>query len=342
MAGTGTAHLGPVDDGVLRVEDLVVRYPTASGRRAVDAVSGISFDVRPGETLGLVGESGCGKTSTGRAIMQIPPPAGGSVRFEGRELTEMGRRELRRVRTGVQMVFQNPISALNPRRTVRDSVLEPLRIWRRDGRDTWATTVDSLLDEVGIDPHRAARSRPHQLSGGQCQRISIAQALVLRPRVLICDEPVSALDVGVQAQILSLIRRLKTEHDLSLVFIAHDLAVVKNMSDRIAVMYLGKMCEVAPASRFERRAVHPYTQTLLDAVPVPDPKVRPRATRPGEPPSPLDPPAGCRFHTRCPLASARCHTEEPQMRRLSPDHYVACHHPGGSAAAEPERIVTGG
>ena len=243
MAGTGKAHLRD-GDKVLSIEDLVVEFKVKGGH-TVKAVSGISFDVLRGETLGIVGESGCGKSTTGRAIMQIPRPTSGSITFEGQDLTTLDNKQVREARTKVQMIFQDPVSSLNPRRSVRDSVLEPLEIWKRGTKEERGKLVDDILESVGIDPERATESRPHQFSGGQCQRISVARALVLDPTLIICDEPVSALDVSVQAQVLNLLEDLKAKFGLTLVFIAHDLAVVKNISDRVAVMYLGKLCEVA-------------------------------------------------------------------------------------------------
>ncbi len=326
MAGTGKAHLRDVDN-VLRVEDLVVEFH--AGRNVtVKAVSGISFDVRRGETLGIVGESGCGKSTTGRAVMQIPKPTSGTVVFEGRDLTGLSSSELREARTKVQMIFQDPISSLNPRRTVYESVLEPLEIWGRGTRDERETLVDDILESVGIDPERAKESRPHQFSGGQCQRISIARALVLDPTMIICDEPVSALDVSVQAQVLNLLEDLKVKYGLTLMFIAHDLAVVKNVSDRVAVMYLGKLCEVAPSDDLYARAAHPYTNVLLKSIPEPDPFAdHSVADLVGELPSPVNPPSGCRFHTRCPYADDLCVREEPQLQPMGDGHFVACHHP---------------
>ena len=333
MAGTGQAHLRPAgNDIVLRADDLVVDFPIGRSGLVVSAVAGISLDVRRGETLGIVGESGCGKTTTGRAIMQLPPPTSGSVRFEGTDLTALGVKQMRAARTRMQMVFQDPISSLNPRRTARDTVLEPLAIHRRGTDAERVAIVDRTLEEVGIDPQRAAESRPHQLSGGQCQRISIARALVLDPTLVICDEPVSALDVSVQAQVLNLLEDLKARRQLTLVFIAHDLAVVKSISDRVAVMYLGKMCEVGPSEAVYRDPAHPYTSVLLASIPVvptddaawSTPR---RAPVEGEPPSPVLPPSGCRFHTRCPAATAECATTEPRLRAIGDDHFVACHHP---------------
>jgi oligopeptide/dipeptide ABC transporter ATP-binding protein len=463
MAGTGTAHLRNPDEVILRAENLVVEFPVGRTGLKVHAVSGISIDVKEGETLGLVGESGCGKSTTGRALMQFPTPTGGSVTFEGEELTEKEGEDLREVRTRMQMIFQDPISSLNPRRKVGDIVGEALAIWSRpkteersfpttflgmlsfvvagvlglagagacllglswilglsdhgvlpgvgviivggvtligavlffgvakglwertaDGRGqalaayggvlvlalvAWAggipwvapstavflfvvawlcmktkganedfpgigedgnRLVDDVLTSVGLDPEVARAKRPHEFSGGQCQRISIARALVLDPKLIICDEPVSALDVSVQAQILNLLEDMKARYGLTLVFIAHDLAVVKNVSDRVAVMYLGKLCEVAPPDLLYERAAHPYTAALLSAIPVPDPEVRPEGVADrlqGDLPSPISPPSGCHFRTRCPKAQDRCAQEEPIIREVGEGQYVACHFP---------------
>jgi peptide/nickel transport system ATP-binding protein len=326
MAGTGKAHLREGDKD-LSVEDLIVEFNVGRGN-TVKAVSGISFDVLRGETLGIVGESGCGKSTTGRAIMQIPPPTSGSIVFEGAELTEMSSSAVREARTRVQMIFQDPVSSLNPRRSVRDSVLEPLEIWKRGTKEERNKLVDEILESVGIDPARAAESKPHQFSGGQCQRISVARALVLDPTLIICDEPVSALDVSVQAQVLNLLEDLKEKFGLTLVFIAHDLAVVKNISDRVAVMYLGKLCEVASSDDLYARPSHPYTNVLLDSIPEADPEADHSVGKiVGEPPSPVSPPSGCRFHPRCAYATDICTNEEPQLRSMGDGHFVACHHP---------------
>jgi peptide/nickel transport system ATP-binding protein len=328
MAGIGKAHLRPDGDVVLRVEDLVMEFPVGRTGLKVHAVSGISFDVLRGETLGLVGESGCGKSTTGRSVMQLPRPTSGSVLFEGQELTALHGAEMRRARTKMQMIFQDPISALNPRRKVRDIVMEPLNIWKRGSKAERGVVVDDVLETVGIDPERAKESQAHQFSGGQCQRISIARSLVLDPSLIICDEPVSALDVSVQAQVLNLLQDLKARYGLTLVFIAHDLAVVKNVSDRIAVMYLGMLCEIAPSDELYAHPGHPYTKVLLDAIPVPDPHVAlSHSDIIGEPPSPVLPPPGCRFHTRCPRADEQCSIEQPEIREIGVGHYVACHHP---------------
>ena len=327
MAGTGKAHLHN-GDAVLRVEDLVMEFPVGRTGLKVNAVSGISFDVLRGETLGLVGESGCGKSTTGRAVMQLPRPTSGSVVLEGQELTALQGAEMREARTKMQMIFQDPISSLNPRRKVRDIVMEPLNIWKRGSAPERNALVDRVLEDVGIDPQRAAESQAHQFSGGQCQRISIARSLVLDPTMIICDEPVSALDVSVQAQVLNLLEDLKARYGLTLIFIAHDLAVVKNVSDRVAVMYLGKMCEVAASDDLYARPAHPYTNVLLASIPVPDPEAQVSHTNVvGEPPSPVLPPPGCRFNTRCPRADEVCRVEEPILRDIGGSHFVACHHP---------------
>ena len=328
MAGSGKAHLRPADEVLIQVEDLVVEF-RAAGKRTVKAVSGISLDVKAGETLGLVGESGCGKSTVARSLIQLPPPKSGSVVVNGVELTDLSEQELRPHRTQLQMIFQDPISSLNPRRRVADIVAEPLRVWGPHGEEEQIEIVDRMLHAVGLDPEVARDKRPHEFSGGQCQRISIARSLVLGPKVLICDEPVSALDVSVQAQILNLLRDLKAEYGLPLVFIAHDLAVVKNVSDLVAVMYLGKLCEVGGADQLYADPAHPYTEILLGANPEPDPEavLDLESVEIVDLPSPIDPPSGCRFRTRCPRADERCTDEEPQMRQVSGGHHVACHHP---------------
>ena len=328
MAGTGKAHLRPADETLIRIEDLVVEFP-APGGRSVKAVSGISLDIKEGETLGLVGESGCGKTTTGRALIQLPPPTSGSVVFDGTDLTALSEQQMRRQRTDMQMIFQDPISSLNPRRRIGDVVAEPLKVWGPHDADQQVRMVDEMLEAVGMDPAIARSKRPHEFSGGQCQRISIARSLILGPKVLICDEPVSALDMSIQAQILNLLEDLKADYQLTLVFIAHDLAVIKNVSDRVAVMYLGKLCEVGGADQLYADPAHPYTEILLGANPEPDPEavLDLESIEGGDLPSPIDPPSGCRFRTRCPHATEKCENEEPQMREVSEGHHVACHHP---------------
>ncbi|MGF1598032.1 MAG: ABC transporter ATP-binding protein [Acidimicrobiales bacterium] len=436
MAGSGQAHLRPADDALLRVENMVVEFRVGGTGLKVHAVSDVSLDLCDGETLGLVGESGCGKTTTGRAMMQVPSPTSGRVLLDGEDLTRLGRDGIRRVRANMQMIFQDPTSSLNPRRTIREIVAEPLvvdwlerlgrsrpsilweryvrwlvpiwnRVWhwfrfvlavlgfgvvlwtvgesagsgalstgsvvlwgpalavvvpvlafyavtalgwlalalaipvaavprqlrkRRQSAAFWADAeqrVREVLNTVGLDPDVALDKRPHEFSGGQAQRICIARALTLDPKVLICDEPVSALDVSVQAQILNLLEAMKQTYGLTMVFISHDLAVVKNISDRVAVMYLGKVCEIAPPDELYHRPAHPYSSALIGAIPVPDPRVDQRAIEAieGELPSPVAPPSGCRFRTRCPVADERCAAEEPEIRAVAADHYVACHHP---------------
>jgi peptide/nickel transport system ATP-binding protein len=315
-------------DVVLRLTDLVVEFPVGGGQ-TVHAVSGIDLEVRRGETLGLVGESGCGKSTTGRAIMQLPRPTSGSVVFEGRDLTTLSHRELRELRPKLQMIFQDPISSLNPRRRIPDIVGDPLVVWGRG--DERARIVPEVLSAVGLDPDQVADRRPHQFSGGQCQRVSIARALVLEPEVLICDEPVSALDVSVQAQILNLLEDMKHRYGLTLVFIAHDLGVVRNISDRVAVMYLGRICELGETQALFDDPVHPYTRLLVSSIPsmetVTNAEIEKADRGRGEMPSPINSPSGCRFRTRCPLATERCAAEVPEMREVKPGRFTACHHP---------------
>jgi len=312
-----------MSDAVLKVDDLVVEFGP------VKAVSNVSFEVRAGETLGLVGESGCGKSSTARAIMQLPRPTAGSVKLMGEELTEARGNALRALRPKMQMIFQDPISSLNPRRTVLEIISAPLEVVGQGDKASRREAVVQALDAVGMDPEISLGRRPHEFSGGQCQRISIARALVLDPEILICDEPVSALDVSVQAQILNLLHDMKARYSLTMLFISHDLAVVKNICDRVAVMYLGKICEVATSEELYRHPRHPYTRALLSAVPEPDPEVRPEPVNlmSGELPSPMNPPSGCRFRTRCPLAQPKCAEVEPPLQELAPGHQVACHFP---------------
>ncbi len=308
---------------LLDVKNLVVEFGP------VKAVSNITFEVRKGETLGLVGESGCGKSSTARAVMQLPRPTSGQVNLYGKDLSSLSNAELRQVRPKLQMIFQDPISSLNPRRTVLEIVSAPLEVVGKGNKSERKQIVYDILEAVGLDPDLAMGRRPHEFSGGQCQRISIARALVLEPEVLICDEPVSALDVSVQAQILNLLQDMKERYGLTMLFISHDLAVVKNISDRVAVMYLGKICEVAPSSVLYEKPSHPYTVALLSAVPVPDPtaEVKQVALMAGELPSPTNPPSGCRFRTRCPHAQAKCAEQEPPVTELAPGHLIACHFP---------------
>jgi len=315
---------------LLAVEDLRVVYELAGGAR-LTAVAGISFTVRKGETLGLVGESGCGKSTVGRSIMQLPPPTAGRVIFEGRDLASLDSEELRRTRSRLHMIFQDPVSSLNPRRRVRDIVAEPMAIAGVGTQDERERRVRRVLETVGLDPERVMERRPHEFSGGQCQRIAIARALIREPDLIVCDEPVSSLDVSVRAQILNLLEDMKAQYGLTLLFISHDLAVVKNISDRVAVMYLGRFCELASSARLYQAPLHPYTAALMAAIPVMDPDQPPDPSRLliGELPSPINPPSGCRFRTRCPRAAARCAELEPEWREKEPDHFVACHFPLG-------------
>ncbi len=321
---------------LLEVRDLRVDFHR--GRLTLQAVAGVSLSVQRGETLGLVGESGCGKSTTGRAIVQVERPTAGSIVFDGIELTALRPKALRRARVGIQMIFQDPVSSLNPRRKVRAIVAEPLDIWKRGTATERDEVVRTMLDAVGLDPVSSGDRFPREFSGGQCQRISIARALVMEPKLLVCDEVVSALDVSVQAQILNLLEDLKIRYGLTLLFIAHDLAVVKSISDRVAVMYLGRLCEVAPSDVLYRAPAHHYTQALLAAALEPDPLGAVSKPPQGEPPSPINPPSGCRFRTRCPRAEPRCAAEEPVMREIAPGHTVACHFPlvGPSAPAVTE------
>jgi len=333
---THGSHVSRGDDLALTVSHLTVEFPVGRTGLKVQAVTDVSFDVRRGETLGLVGESGCGKSTTGRAILQFPRPTGGEIMFDGQELTSLSSEQMRAMRPRVQMIFQDPISSLNPRHTIGDIVGEPLNVWSRGSAKTREELVASTLETVGLDPEVAMGKRPHEFSGGQCQRISIARALVMEPDLIICDEPVSALDVSVQAQILNLLEDLKARYGLTLIFIAHDLAVVKNVSDRVAVMYLGRLVEVAAPDDLYRQPAHHYTAALLRSIPEPDPAAQSTAAGlTGEIPSPVSPPSGCRFRTRCPRAEERCAVEVPVLREVAPGHHVACHFPLVGEVAEP-------
>ena len=294
----------------------------------VKAVDDVSFSIAPGETLGLVGESGCGKTTVGRAVLKLETATDGTIRFAGTDITHRTAKDMRELRRGIQVIFQDPYSSLNPRMTIGQIIGEPLRVYGLvKNRKSENDRVAELLSQVGLFPYMAERY-PHQLSGGQRQRVGIARALALEPTFIVCDEPVSALDVSIQGQIINLLEDLQTRLKLSYLFIAHDLAVVRHISDRVAVMYLGRIAEVADRDELYARPLHPYTKALLDAVPIPDPLVErsraPRALK-GELPSPLTPPSGCVFHTRCPIAGEECRREVPQVRQIGPRHIVACH-----------------
>ncbi len=321
------------EERLLSIEDLKVHFPIESGiflRRVggyVKAVDGVSFSIACGETLGLVGESGCGKSTTGRAILKLVPLTAGRIHFEGRDLAALSGEALRQARRDFQMIFQDPYASLNPRMTVGEIVAEPLRTFGIARGKALREKVKELLDVVGLSA-RILNRYPHEFSGGQRQRIGIARALALRPKLIVADEPISALDVSIQAQILNLLQQLQDRFHLTYLFIAHDLAAVKQISDRIAVMYLGKIVEVAPYAAIYEEPLHPYTQALISAVPVPDPGVeatRKRIVLTGDVPSPIAPPPGCRFHTRCPVRIARCALEEPRLAEYAPGHYAACH-----------------
>ena len=328
MAGSGTAHMRGSLRPLVSVEHLVQEFRSRGGA-SVQAVTDVSFDLLVGETLGLVGESGCGKSTTGRALMRLEQSTSGRVIFDGVDLDELSKEQLRELRPRFQMIFQNPASSFNPRLNVGQLVAEPLRIWAVASPADRTDRVRDVLRTVGLDPETTMERRPHQLSGGQCQRVSIARALILEPKFVVCDEPVSALDVSVQAQILNLLEDLKERYGLTLLFISHDLAVVKNISDRIAVMYLGKLCEIAEPESMYTSPAHPYTAALLSAVPIADPTLDHSSVAgiSGELPSPINPPSGCRFRTRCPRAEELCAESEPQMVEIGADHHVACHFP---------------
>jgi oligopeptide transport system ATP-binding protein len=321
-------------EAILRVEKLVMHFPVMAGsfiRRqigVVHAVDGVSFDLRRGETLGLVGESGCGKSTTGRTILQLYRPTSGAVYLEGTDLVKLGRNELRMSRRTMQMIFQDPYASLNPRLTVGEIVGDPLLVYREGkSKRQIEEEVRSLLSLVKLDPSFTNRY-PHEFSGGQRQRIGIARALALRPKVVICDEPISALDVSIQAQVVNLLMELQSELALTYLFIAHDLSMVRHLCSRVAVMYLGIIVELASSRDLYTRPLHPYTQALLSSVPIPDPNVeekRQRIILTGEIPSPVNPPSGCRFRTRCPIAKPICAETTPQWRELEPGHFVACH-----------------
>jgi oligopeptide transport system ATP-binding protein len=329
---------------LLEVTDLVKHFPIKSGLifdrqvGAVRAVDGISFSVAEGETIGLVGESGCGKSTLARSILQLLRPTSGSVRFRGTELTELGRRELREMRREMQMIFQDPYASLNPRKRISQIVGDPLKLHGIASGAELEQRVKGLLDRVGLSAEYVNRF-PHEFSGGQRQRIGVARALALEPKLIIADEPVSALDVSIQAQIINLLQDLQREFGLTYVFVAHDLGVVRHVSDRIAVMYLGKIVEIGPAPEVYSKPIHPYTVSLLSAVPIPDPRrnrEREQIVLEGDVPSPADPPAACRFHTRCPRATEICSEVEPQLVDYGGGHFAACHHPVGHRAPATE------
>jgi len=325
---------------LLEISNVSKRFAVGSrfssqGLRIVNALDDVSLSVMPGETVGLVGESGCGKSTLGRCITRLYELTSGSLRFAGTDISSLSTREMRPLRRRIQMVFQDPSASLNPRRRVRDLIAEPLRVHTKMGSEEITARVAELLDIVGLKPDHAMRF-PHEFSGGQRQRIGIARAIALNPELIVLDEPVSALDVSVQAQIVNLLADLQERLNLTYVFIAHDLSVVRQVSTRIAVMYLGSIVELGDAEDVFSRPSHPYTQALISAVPVPDVgKVgsRGRVVLTGDVPSPINPPSGCRFHTRCPIAQDRCRNERPVLRQLGASRHVACHFPSAADQA---------
>jgi oligopeptide transport system ATP-binding protein len=321
-----------MSEPLLKVRDLRVHFPIKSGMfappRVVKAVDGVSFDLKPGETLGIVGESGCGKSTLGRAVLQLIPPTAGSVAWLGSDLGSAGRSKLRDLRREMQIIFQDPLAALDPRMTVGAIVAEPLDTFERGlSRPEKESRVAEAMNRVGLSP-RLVNRYPHEFSGGQAQRIGIARAMILKPKMIVCDEPVSALDVSIQAQIVNLLKALQRQEDLALIFISHNLSVVRRISDRVMVLYLGKIAELADRDAIYRAPQHPYTKALLSAVPIPDPdqeRAKKRIHLTGDLPSPINPPSGCVFRTRCPIAVERCAEEVPALEVVGPGHEVACY-----------------
>ncbi len=331
---TTTAKPETKKEMLIEVRNLKKHFPISGGGiisrtvAHVKAVDGVSFDIRRGETLGLVGESGCGKTTIGKTLLRLQEPTDGQVLFEGKNIYDLGREDMRKLRREMQIIFQDPYASLNPRMTVGEIIGEPLEIHSVARGAEKTKRVQQLLDVVGLASFHSRRY-PHEFSGGQRQRIGIARALALNPKLIVCDEPVSALDVSIQSQVLNLLEDLQKEFNLTYLFIAHGLAVVKHVSDRVGVMYLGKMVEISPAAILYSNPLHPYTEALMSAIPIPDPTIkRERIVLEGDVPSPINPPKGCRFHTRCRYAQQvgeKCWTEEPPLIDMGGDHWVACH-----------------
>ncbi len=315
---------------LMEVRDLTKYFPITGGLFSrvvghVKAVDGVSFDLRRGETLGLVGESGCGKTTTGRAVLRLIEPTSGTIKFEGKDITHVNKQQMRALRRQMQIIFQDPFGSLNPRMSVGQIIEEPLVIHHMGSRKEREARVRELLDVVGLASYHLRRY-PHEFSGGQRQRIGIARALALNPKLIVADEPVSALDVSIQSQILNLLEDLQAEFGLTYLFIAHGLNVIRHISDRVGVMYLGAMAEIASSEDIYRKPLHPYTEALFSAIPIPNPDIkRERIILQGDVPSPVNPPAGCRFHTRCPIAQEKCRIDRPILKQSEPDHWVACH-----------------
>ncbi len=317
------------NENLVEIEHLVKYFPVRAGllQRVVNwvkAVDDVSFTVKKGETLGLVGESGCGKTTVGRTMLRLIEPTSGSVRFEGRDILKLRGQELKQVRRDMQIIFQDPYASLDPRLPIGESVMEGLHIHNIGTPQERFEIMLDTLKKVGLEDYHARRY-PHEFSGGQRQRIGIARALALRPKFIVCDEPVSALDVSIQSQVLNILKDLQREFGLTYLFVAHNLSVVEHISDRVAVMYLGKVVELTTRDELYRNPLHPYTQALLSAIPIPDPRLkRKRIILKGDVPSPLNPPTGCRFHPRCPIAKDICAQQEPEFRQAQPEHWVAC------------------
>ncbi len=317
---------------LLEVRNLVKHFPVAGSDDVVQAVDDVSFNIIAGETLGLVGESGCGKSTVGRCLLRLHEPTSGEVRFQGRDIIALPNREMQALRREMQIIFQDPYASLNPRLSIRSIITEPLKIHGIGNKATQNAKVADLLEKVGMDPKYRDRY-PHEFSGGQRQRIGIARALALNPKLIICDEPVSALDVSVQAQVVNLLQELQEEFGLTYLFISHGLAVVEHISDRVAVMYLGKIVEICDAAELYESPLHPYTKALLSAIPIPDPRhKRERIVLKGDVPTPINPPSGCRFRTRCPMAIEECAKVDPELREITRGHLAACIRVEGYAA----------